>query len=68
MNLRDPGDDRDDIEDSEVAQTVYDLDCEELLRDLAFLDTDIEILSWARSIKQAMYDMASEAKADAKEE
>lgn len=68
MNLPDPGDDRDDIEDSDVAQTVYDLDCEELLRDLAFLDTDIEILSWARSIKQAMWDMACEAKENAKEE
>jgi hypothetical protein len=68
MNLRDPGDDRDDIEDSDVAQTVYDMDCEEILRDLAFLDTDIEILKWARSVKQAMYDLASEAKADAKEE
>lgn len=68
MNLPDPGDDRDDIEDSDVAETVYDLDCEELLRDLAFLDTDVEILSWARSIKQAMHDMAVEAKEDAKEE
>ena len=68
MTLREPDDDRDDIEDSDIAQTVYDLDCEELLRDLAFLDTDAEILSWARSIKQAMYDMAAEAKADAKEE
>lgn len=68
MNLPDPGDDRDDIEDQDVAQTVYDMDCEEILRDLAFLDTDTEILKWARSVKQAMYDLASEAKEDAKED
>jgi hypothetical protein len=60
MTLRDPGDDRDDIEDSDVAQTVYDMDCEEILRDLAFLDTDTEILKWARGVKQAMYDLACE--------
>jgi hypothetical protein len=68
MNLREPDDDRDDIEDSDIAQTVYDLDCEEILRDLAFLDSDVEILAWCRSVKQAMYDLAVEAKADAKEE
>lgn len=68
MNLPDPGDDKDDIEDSEVAQTVYDMDCEEILRDLAFLDTDAEILKWARGVKQAMYDLAVEAKEEAKEE
>lgn len=68
MTLRDPGDDRDDIEDQDVAQTVYDMDCEEILRDLAFLDSDAEILKWARAVKQAMYDLASEAKAEAKED
>lgn len=68
MSLLDPGDDKDDIEDSDIAQTVYDMDCEEILRDLAFIDSDAEILKWARSVKQAMWDMASEAKADAKEE
>ena len=68
MNLPDPGDDRDDIEDQDVAQTVYDMDCEEILRDLAFLDSDAEILKWARAVQQTMYDLASEAKADAKEE
>lgn len=68
MMLRDPGDDRDDIEDEEVAQTVYDMDCEEILRDLAFLESDTEILKWARGVKQAMYDLASEAKEEAKEE
>ena len=68
MTLREPDDDRDDIEDSDVAQTVYDMDCEEILKDLAFADTDIEILMWARSIKQAMWDMAVEAKENAKEE
>ena len=68
MTLRDPADDRDDIEDSDMAQTVYDMDCEEILRDLAFLDTDTEILKWARAVQQTMYDLASEAKADAKEE
>ena len=68
MSLLDPADDRDDIEDSDIAQTVYDMDCEEILRDLAFLNTDAEILKWARAVKQAMYDLASEAKEDAKEE
>ena len=68
MTLRDPADDRDDIEDSDMAQTVYDMDCEEILRDLAFLDSDAEILKWARVVQQTMYDMAAEAKADAKEE
>ena len=68
MTTRDPADDRDDIEDSDMAQTVYDMDCEEVLRDLAFLDSDAEILKWARGVKQAMWDLASEAKADAKEE
>ena len=58
--MREPDDDRDDIEDSDIAQTVYDLDCEEILRDLAFLDTDTEILAWCRSVKQAMYDLACE--------
>ena len=68
MTLHDPADDRDDIEDSDVAQTVYDLDCEEILRDLAFLDSDVDILAWCRSVKQAMYDLAVEAKADAKDD
>ena len=68
MNLREPDDDKDDIEDQDVAQTVYDMDCEEILRDLAFLDSDAEILKWARAVQQTMYDLASEAKADAKEE
>ena len=68
MNLREPDDDRDDIEDSDVAQTVYDLDCEEILRDLAFVDSDAEILKWARAVKQTMYDLAVEAWYDAKEE
>jgi hypothetical protein len=60
----DPADDRDDIEDSEIAQTVYDMDCEEILRDLAFVDTDAEILKWARGVKQAMIDAAYEARND----
>jgi hypothetical protein len=68
MTLLDPGDDKDDIEDSDVAQTVYDMDCEEILRDLAFLDSDVEILKWARAVKQAMWDLACEAKEEAKEE
>jgi hypothetical protein len=68
MTLLDPGDDKDDIEDSDVAQTVYDMDCEEILRDLAFLDSDTEILKWARAVKQAMWDLAVEAKEDAKED
>lgn len=68
MTLRDPGDDRDDIEDQDVAQTVYDLDCEEILRDLAFIDSDTEILKWARGVKSAMWDLACEAKEEAKEE
>jgi hypothetical protein len=68
MTLLDPGDDKDDIEDSDVAQTVYDMDCEEILRDLAFLDSDAEILKWARAVKQAMWDLACEAKEEAKEE
>ena len=68
MNLPDPADDKDDIEDSDMAQTVYDMDCEEILRDLAFLDSDTEILKWARAVQQTMYDMAVEAKADAREE
>lgn len=58
--MREPDDDRDDIEDSDIAQTVYDMDCEEILRDLAFLDSDAEILKWARAVKQAMYDLACE--------
>ena len=66
--MREPDDDRDDIEDSDIAQTVYDMDCEEILRDLAFLDTDAEILKWARGVKQAMWDLACEAKEEAKEE
>ena len=68
MTTRDPADDRDDIEDSDMAQTVYDMDCEEILRDLAFLDSDAEILKWARAVQQAMWDLACETKADAKEE
>lgn len=68
MTLRDPGDDKDDIEDQDVAQTVYDLDCEEILRDLAFIDSDAEILKWARVVKSVMWDLAVEAKADAQEE
>ena len=68
MTMREPDDDRDDIEDSDIAQTVYDMDCEEILRDLAFLDTDAEILKWARGVKQAMWDLACEAKEEAKEE
>lgn len=63
MNLPDPGDDRDDIEDQDVAQTVYDLDCEEILRDLAFIDSDADILKWARVVKSVMWDLAVEAKA-----
>ena len=62
--MREPDDDRDDIEDSEIAQTVYDMDCEEILRDLAFVDTDAEILKWARGVKQAMIDAAYEARID----
>ena len=68
MTMREPDDDRDDIEDQDVAQTVYDMDCEEILRDLAFLDSDAEILKWARAVKQAMWDLACEAKEEAKEE
>ena len=68
MTTPDPADDRDDIEDSDMAQTVYDMDCEEILRDLAFLDSDAEILKWARAVQQTMYDLASEAKEKAKEE
>ena len=68
MTLRDPGDDKDDIEDQDVAQTVYDMDCEEILRDLAFLESDAEILKWARAVKLAMWDLAIEAKDDAKED
>jgi hypothetical protein len=68
MTMREPDDDRDDIEDQDVAQTVYDMDCEEILRDLAFLDSDAEILKWARAVKQAMWDLACEAKEEAKED
>ena len=68
MTTREPDDDKDDIEDQDIAQTVYDMDCEEILRDLAFIDSDTEILKWARGVKQAMWDLACETKADAKEE
>jgi hypothetical protein len=60
----DPADDRDDIEDSEIAQTVYDMDCEEILRELAFFDSDADLLKWARGVKQQMIDAASEARID----
>jgi len=68
MTLRDPANDKDDIEDQDVAQTVYDMDCEEILRDLAFIDSDVEILKWARVVKSVMWDLACEAKAEAEEE
>ena len=42
------------MDNDEIARTVYDLDCEEILRALAFLDDDAAILKWARSVKQTM--------------
>jgi hypothetical protein len=60
----DPADDRDDIEDSEIAQTVYDMDCEEVVRELAFIDSDADLLKWARNVKQQMIDAAYEARND----
>lgn len=48
------------MDNDEIARSVYDLDCEEILRALAFLDDDAAILKWARSVKQTMVVAASD--------
>ena len=48
------------MDNDEIARSVYDLDCEEILRALAFLDDDAEILKWARAVQQTMIDAASD--------
>ena len=52
MTLRDPADDRDELTDDDIAAVVDDED--EAVRELVYLDTDAEILVWARALKERL--------------
>ncbi len=60
MNLRDPADDRHELTDDDIAAVVDDED--EAVRELCYLDTDAEILVWARALKEALRTRAYESR------
>ena len=59
--LADPADDRDELTDDDVAEAAASLDCEEMVREVAYLDSDADLLKWARDVKRLLVDAASEA-------
>ena len=52
MTLPDPANDRDEPTDDDIAAVVDDED--EAVRELVYLDTDAEILVWARALKERL--------------
>lgn len=63
--LADPADDRDELTDDDVAEAAAHLDCEEMVREVAYLDSDVDLLKWARDVKRLLVDAAVEnAEAD----
>jgi hypothetical protein len=70
-HLADPADDRDELTDDDVAEAAARLDCEEMVREVAYLDTDADLLKWARDVKRLLVDAAvenAEADRDARDE
>lgn len=68
--LADPADDRDELTDDDVAEAAARLDCEEMVREVAYLDSDVDLLKWARDVKRLLVDAAvenAEADRDARE-
>ena len=64
-HLADPADDRDELTDDDVAEAAARLDCEEMVREVAYLDSDVDLLKWARDVKRLLVDAAVEgAEAD----
>lgn len=58
--LADPADDRDELTDDDVAEAAARLDCEEMVREVAYLDSDVDLLKWARDVKRLLVDAAVE--------
>lgn len=69
MTMPDPGDDRDEPTDDEIAEHIAThTDCEAEIADMMWMSSDREILQWAHNLRQSIYEAIAEAKADAKEE
>jgi len=69
MSLLDPGDDRDEPTDDEIAEHIAThTDCEAEIADMMWLTSDREILQWAHNLRQSIYEAISEAKENVKEE
>ena len=58
--LPDPADDRHELTDDDIAAVVDDED--EAVRELCYLDTDAEILVWARALKEDLRTRAYESR------
>lgn len=56
----DPADDRNELTDDDIAAEVDDED--EAVRELCYLDTDAEILIWARSLKESLRQRAIDSR------
>lgn len=65
--LADPADDRDELTDDDVAEAAARLDCEEMVREVAYLDSDVDLLKWARDVKRLLVEDA-EADRDARDD
>jgi hypothetical protein len=69
MTTHDPADDRDEPTDDECSEAAFDVDDPAaVLSEIAYLHTDAALLAWCYAQQQMLCDLASEAKAEAKEE
>ena len=53
---REPDDDRDEPTDAEIVDAVARCECDDILVELMSLDTDKEILEWARVFKASIFE------------
>jgi len=61
MNLRDPGDDRDEPTDDECSEAAFDIaDPAAVLSEIAYLHTDAALLVWCYAQQQMLIDLALE--------
>ena len=54
--MREPDDDRDEPTDDEIVDAVARCECDDILVEVMSLETDKEILEWARVFKASIYE------------
>ncbi len=66
MTLRDPADDRDEIQNDEIIDAIEGFEFGEDLAELACLESDEDLLTWCRNIKAQFLKLAEEARENQK--